>query len=46
MSNTPDNHEQESNLLLAMPLLRDDKINFDSIIDRLRTRWGATVEIP
>ena len=45
MSNSPNDHEQYGNLLLAMPLLLDDKIDFDRIINRLRTYWGATVTL-
>jgi len=45
MSNSSNDHEQDSNLLLAMPLLLDDKIDFDRIINRLQTYWGATVTL-
>lgn len=44
MSNTPEQHEQESNILLAMPLLADDKIDLDRVINRLRTHWGLAVD--
>ena len=44
MPQSPDKHKQESNILLAMPLLRDAEIDFDRIINRLQSYWGATVE--
>ena len=45
MSNSPNDQELNSNILLAMALLLDDKIDFDRIIDHLRTYWGATVTL-
>ena len=45
MSNSPENQEHNSNILLAMPLLRDDKVDFNRIINRLRTYWRATVTL-